>query len=159
MKRRPQAYCRWAGRRLPTEAEWELAASAEPAPGGGITPRKRRFPWGDEPPSASHANVEARLPGCVDVAAFPKGDSACGCRQMVGNVWEWTDSAFYPFPGYLVDHPYKEYSAPWFGYRKVLKGTSWATRARLAWSTYRNFALPWRRDLFTGFRTCAVDGR
>lgn len=151
-----EAYCQWAGRRLPTEAEWEMAASAEPTPDGtGITGRKRRYPWGDEPPTPAHANLDTQVLGCVDVAAFPAGDSAFGCRQMAGNVWEWTSSAFYPFPGYLVDEPYREYSAPWFGYRKVLKGGAWATRARLAYNTYRNFFPPARNDVYAGFRTCA----
>ena len=149
-------YCGWRGRRLPTEAEWEMAASAEPTPGGqGSTGHKRRYPWGDEPPTSEHANLDTRFLGCVDVAAFPAGDSAFGCRQMAGNIWEWTASAFYPFPGYLVDEPYREYSAPWFGYRKVLKGGAWATRARLAYNTYRNFFPPARHDVYAGFRTCA----
>ncbi len=151
-----EAYCNWADRRLPTEAEWEIAASAEPATdGNGISPRKRRWPWGDDVPSPELANLDGRRGGCVDVAAFAAGDSAFGCRQMAGNVWEWTSSAFYPFPGYVVDLPYKEYSAPWFGYRKVLKGGAWATRSRLAYNVYRNFFLPDRRDVFAGFRTCA----
>ncbi len=151
-----EAFCNWAGRRLPTEAEWEIAASAQPTiDGRGIAEGKRKYPWGNEPPSAEHANLDSRFLGCVDVGAFPAGDSAFGCRQMVGNVWEWTASPFYPFPGYIVDFPYKEYSAPWFGYRKVLKGGAWATRARLAWVTYRNFFPPDRNDVFAGFRTCA----
>ncbi len=152
-----EAYCNWAGRRLPTEAEWELAASAEPTPDGkGITEHKRRYPWGDEPHFPDRANLDSRFLGCADVGAFPSGDSAFGCRQMIGNVWEWTASAFYPFPGYIVDSPYKEYSAPWFGYRKVLKGGAWATRSRLACNSYRNFFQPYRRDVFAGFRTCAI---
>jgi iron(II)-dependent oxidoreductase len=151
-----EAYCHWAGRRLPTEAEWEMAASAEPTPDGkGITGRKRRYPWGDASPTPERANLDTRFLGCADVAAFPAGDSAFGCRQMAGNVWEWTESAFYPFPGYLVDYPYREYSAPWFGYRKVLKGGAWATRTRLAYNTYRNFFPPARNDVYAGFRTCA----
>lgn len=151
------AWCAWAGRRLPTEAEWELAAGGEPTPDGtGIAGRRRRYPWGDAPPSAAQANLDFRLGGCADVAAFPAGDSAFGCRQMLGNVWEWTASPFYPFPGYVVDAPYREYSAPWFGYRKVLRGGAWATRSRLVTNTYRNFFLPHRRDAFAGFRTCAV---
>jgi iron(II)-dependent oxidoreductase len=89
------------------------------------------------------------------VGAFPAGDSAFGCRQMLGNVWEWTESAFYPYPGYRVDHPYREYSAPWFGNHRVLRGGSWATRSRLIRNTYRNFFQPDRRDLIAGFRTCA----
>ena len=150
-----QAWCNWAGRRLPTEAEWELAASAEPdAGGGGITDRKRAYPWGEDPAGEEHANLDWRAMGCVDVGAFPAGDSAFGCRQMLGNVWEWTSSAFYPFPGYVVDTPYREYSAPWFGNRKVLRGGSWATRSLLVNGTYRNFFQPERNDIFAGFRTC-----
>ena len=152
-----EAYCNWAGRRLPTEAEWEMAASAEPTPDGkAVTKRKRRYPWGDEPPSPDRANLDSRFLGCVDAGAFPSGESAFGCRQMIGNVWEWTASAFYPYPGFIVDSPYREYSAPWFGYRKVLKGGAWATRSRLACNTYRNFFQPYRRDIFAGFRTCAI---
>lgn len=151
-----QAYCSWAGRRLPTEAEWEMAASAVPADGAtGTTGYKSRYPWGDDAPTPDRANLDSRLMGCVEVGAFAAGDSAFGCRQMIGNVWEWTASAFYPFPGYVVDFPYREYSAPWFGDRQVLKGGAWATRSRLACNAYRNFFPPYRNDLFAGFRTCA----
>jgi iron(II)-dependent oxidoreductase len=152
-----RAYCRWAGRRLPTEAEWELAASCEPAPGGGVAAVKRRYPWGDAPPGPERANLDGARLGCIDVGALPAGDSALGCRQMFGNVWEWTDTAFYPYPGFVLDRPYREYSAPWFGYPKVLRGGAWATRSRLLRNTYRNFYDPWRRDVFAGFRTCALD--
>jgi len=141
-----EAYCRWAGRRLPTEAEWELAAKA---------PDKRRFPWGDAPPSEMTANLDGRAGGPVDVGAHPEGDSACGCRQMIGNVWEWTASDFQPYPGFVVD-PYEEYSAPWFATpHKVLRGGCWATRGRLLRNTWRNFYPPGRRDVLAGFRTCA----
>jgi iron(II)-dependent oxidoreductase len=149
------AYCRWAGRRLPTEAEWELAASAEPtADGSTITARKRLYPWGDEPPTPRHANLDARLLGPVDVAAFPEGDSGFGVRQMIGNTWEWCSDAFGPYPGFLRD-PYKDYSEPWFGDHKVMRGGCWATRGRMLRNTWRNFGTPDRRDIFAGFRTCA----
>ena len=150
-----EAYCRWAGRRLPTEAEWEMAASAEPD-ATGTTGHKRTYPWGDAPPGPRHANLDGLLLGPVDVAAFPEGDSAFGCRQMMGNVWEWCADDFGPYPGFVRD-PYKDYSEPWFGDHKAQRGGSWATRGRMLRNTWRNFALPGRRDLFAGFRTCALD--
>jgi iron(II)-dependent oxidoreductase len=150
------AYCRWAKRRLPTEAEWELAASAEPTPDGrGITKRKRLYPWGDDPITPERANLDSRKLGCLAAHALPASESAWGCRQMLGNTWEWTASAFGPFPGFVA-HPYKEYSAPWFGDHKVLRGGCWATRSRLIRNNYRNFYKPDRRDVWAGFRTCAL---
>jgi gamma-glutamyl hercynylcysteine S-oxide synthase len=149
------AYCRWAGRRLPSEAEWEMAASAELGRDAQhITPHKRLFPWGDEPPTPDRANLDWRTMGCVDVEALPAGDSAFGCRQMIGNVWEWTASDFGPYPGFSPG-PYKEYSAPWFGDHKVLRGGCWVTRSGLIRNNYRNFYQPHRRDVWGGFRTCA----
>jgi iron(II)-dependent oxidoreductase len=151
------AYCRWAGRRLPSELEWEVAAVGAPAADGrGLAPGKRRFPWGDAPPDAAHAHLDGAATGTIDVAALPAGDSAFGCRQMLGNVWQWTASDFVAYPGFAAD-PYADYSAPWFGSRKVLRGGCWATRARLVTPLYRNFFTPERRDVFAGFRTCALD--
>jgi iron(II)-dependent oxidoreductase len=145
-----QAYCRWAHRRLPTEAEWEMAATFDP-----MTGRKRRFPWGDAPPAAEQASLDFRPGGVIDVRALPAGDSPVGCRQMIGNVWEWVDDTFAPYPGFECD-PYKEYSQPYFGRKKVLRGGAWATRSRLIRSTWRNFYMRHRRNIFAGFRTCAV---
>jgi ergothioneine biosynthesis protein EgtB len=144
-----EAYCRWAGRRLPTEIEWEMAASSEPG-----SNHKRHFPWGDEDPNPARANLDSGSLGTTDVGALPAGDSAFGCRQMIGNVWEWTASNFTPYPGFVAG-PYKEYSAPWFGNHKVLRGGCWVTRSRLISNTYRNFYMPDRRDVWAGFRTCA----
>ena len=149
-----EAWCRWAKRRLPTEAEWEAAAIGEPSPvGSRLTEVKRQWPWGGLAPTRQHANLDFAFDAPLDVAACPAGDSAFGCRQMVGNVWEWTASDFAPFPGFAPD-PYKDYSQPWFGSRKVLRGGCWATSARIALPTYRNFFPPDRNDIFAGFRTC-----
>jgi iron(II)-dependent oxidoreductase len=150
-----EAWCRWAGRRLPTEAEWEAAAAGERGPGGRLAPHKRRFPWGDAAPTPEHAHLGARALRPVEVGALPAGDSATGCRQMIGNVWEWTASDFRPYPGFVAD-PYREYSQPWFGTHKVLRGGSFATPARLLRNTWRNFYTPDRRDPWAGFRTCAA---
>ena len=144
------AYCRWAGRRLPTEAQWEYAASG----GLSVAEGRRRYPWGEAPPDGSRANLFRAADGPVDVAAFPAGDSAQGCRQMIGNVWEWTADDFGPYPGFVRD-PYEDYSQPWFGNHKVLRGGSFATRAHLIRNTWRNFYTPDRRDVFAGFRTCS----
>lgn len=142
-----RAYCRFAQRRLPTEAEWEYAATFDPA-----APRKRRYPWGDTPPGAATANLEGS--GTLPAAALAGGASASGCLQMVGNTWEWTSSTFEPYPGFVRD-PYKEYSEPWFGTHKVLRGGSFASSRVLLRNTWRNFYTADRGDIFAGFRTCA----
>jgi iron(II)-dependent oxidoreductase len=141
------AYCRYAGRRLPAEAEWEFAASYSGGNG------KRRYPWGDAE-ERGRANLGAN--GRAPVGAFSSGDSLAGCRQMLGNVWEWTSTVFEPYPGFVHD-PYRDYSVPWFGTRKVLRGGSFSTPARLVHNTWRNFFTPDRGDIFAGFRTCAIE--
>jgi iron(II)-dependent oxidoreductase len=142
------AYCRSAGRRLPSEAEWEMAASFSRESG------KRRYPWGDTADDGVRANLNGS--GRAPVGAFAAGDSSSGCRQMLGNVWEWTSSTFAPYPGFVCD-PYREYSEPWFGTHRVLRGGSFATPARLISNTWRNFYTPDRGDIFAGFRTCAIE--
>lgn len=151
-----EAWCRWARRRLPTESEWEAAAIGEPSTDGSrLADVKRSWPWGGAAPTRQHANLDFLFDAPLDVAACPEGGSAFGCRQMVGNVWEWTASDLAPFPGFTAD-PYEDYSQPWFGSRKVLRGGSWATSARIARPTYRNFFPPDRNDIFAGFRTCTL---
>jgi iron(II)-dependent oxidoreductase len=148
-----EAYCRWAERRLPSEAEWERAASN--APDGSA---KRRHPWGNDSnrPVAELAHLDARVAGPAASADYAAGDSAWGARQMLGNVWEWTSSRFAPYADFSAD-PYVEYSEPWFvDDHHVLRGGSFATPLRLIRNSWRNFYKPDRADPFCGFRTCAL---
>ncbi|MHB1534522.1 MAG: selenoneine synthase SenA [Acidimicrobiales bacterium] len=147
-----EAWCRWAHRRLPTEAEWEAAAIGVAGPDGQLAPERRLWPWGEEPPDAQRANLDGWRFDTVDVAACPSGDSAFGVRQLVGNVWEWTSTVFEPFPGFERD-VYVQNSEPWFGTRRVLRGGGWATRSELVRPTLRNYFTPDRRDVFAGLRT------
>jgi len=146
-----RAYCQWAGRRLPTEIEWEYAASWD-----AERSVKRGYPWGDEPPDPARANLDGWHGGVVDVRALAAGDSPWGCRQMLGNVWEWTEDVLYAYPGFEPD-PYKEYSVPYLGQKPVLRGGAWTTWDHLIRNTWRNFYLRQRRNILAGFRTCAVD--
>lgn len=145
-----RAFCRWAGRRLPTEAEWELAACGPCEEAR----HKRCQPWGDHADCSGRAHLDMASLHCADVGALPDGDSPYGCRQMIGNVWEWTADPFRPYPGFATD-PYREYSEPWFETRAVLRGGCFATPGRLLRTTWRNFFTPERRDIFAGFRTAA----
>lgn len=147
-----QAFCNWANRRLPTEAEWEFAAACDPRNTINRVLQKRVFPWGNELRD-NYANLDSVNLGTVAVDAYPQGDSAFGCRQMIGNVWEWTASTFLPYLGFSPDG-YAEYSRPLFGQTKVVRGGSWATRGRMLRNTWRNYYGPARNDVFVGFRTC-----
>jgi iron(II)-dependent oxidoreductase len=145
------AFARWCGKRLPTEPEWEKAASWGPYAGG-----QNRQPWGDEPPSHELANLDQTGFGPAPAGAYPDGASAYGVLGMVGDAWEWTSSDFTGYPGFRA-YPYSEYSEIFFGDGyKVLRGGSWATRTRVIRNTMRNWDLPQRRQIFSGFR-CARD--
>ena len=144
-----QAFCAWAGRRLPTEAEWEVAATTAPT-----GERQPWFPWGCGEPTSATAALGRAPAGPARVDACGAGDGPWGHRQLIGNVWEWTSSTFEPYPHFEPD-AYRDNSEPWFGSRKVLRGGSWATSSRYVRSTFRNYFEPHRRDVFAGFRTCA----
>jgi ergothioneine biosynthesis protein EgtB len=144
------AYCKWAGKRLPTEAEWEKAACWNEE-----KKVKTVFPWGDDRPTPEHANLlESHLWGASEIGSHPIGKSHYGCYQMIGDVWEWTSSEFVGYPGFKSG--FEEYNDKWFTNQKVLRGGSFATPKRSIRASYRNFFHLDERWMFSGFR-CAED--
>jgi ergothioneine biosynthesis protein EgtB len=144
------AYARWKGRRLPTEAEYHRAAFGTPS---GV---ERRHPWGDEPPDATRGNFDFARWDPVPVGAFPRGASAWGVRDLVGNGWEWTSTVFAPFEGFRPMPSYPQYSADFFdGLHYVLKGASPATAKELIRPGLRNWFRPTYPYVYAKFRTAA----
>ena len=144
------AYAKWAGKRLPTEGEWEKAACYDER-----RKVKNAFPWGDRDPNSGNTNLfENNFWSVAPVGAFPDGASAYGCQQMIGDVWEWTTSDYVPFPGFKSE--FDEYNDKWFVNQKVLRGGSFATPQLHIRATYRNFFHAHERWMTSGFR-CAQD--
>jgi iron(II)-dependent oxidoreductase len=142
------AFARAHGARLPTEIEWEKAATWDQE-----RREAHRYPWGsDRPEPGVHANLDHLGHGPTCAGSYGAGVSPAGCLGMIGDTWEWTSSHFAGYDGFVA-FPYKEYSAVFFGtdYR-VLRGGSWATRARVITPTFRNWDYPQRRQIFSGIR-------
>ncbi len=144
------AYCKWAGKRLPTEAEWEKASCWNEE-----KQEKTVFPWGNESPTEEKCNLlESHHWGCTEVGTYPNGASPSGCQQMIGDVWEWTSSEFMGYPGFKSG--FDEYNDKWFTNQKVLRGGSFGTPKMSIRGSYRNFFRLDERWLFSGFR-CVED--
>jgi formylglycine-generating enzyme required for sulfatase activity len=144
------AYAKWAKKRLPTEAEWEKAASWDEE-----LQKKLLYPWGDGKPTPVLANtMDSYLWGPSKVGSYPQGKSYYGCHQMIGDVWEWTSSEYALYPGY--ESKFEEYTDKWAINQKVLRGGCFATPSRQIRNSYRNYFRPHDRILFSGFR-CAKD--
>jgi len=138
------AFAKWAGRRLPTEYEWEAAARGS---------QGRAYPWGDTMDPA-RVDMDGTALGRMATDALPEGATPTGCLQMIGTAWEWTSNPFLPYDGFAVDM-YPFMSTLQFGDHVTTKGGSCATSSCLIRSSYRQAYFPDRRDAFTGFRTCA----
>lgn len=144
------AYCKWTKKRLPTEAEWEKAASWNED-----KQIKTIYPWGNDFPTENHANLlESYLWSPSEIGSYPLGKSHYGLYQMMGDVWEWTSSEFVGYPSFRSG--FAEYNDKWFSNQKVLRGASFATPRYSIRNSYRNFFRPDERWMFAGFR-CAED--
>ncbi len=145
------AFARWAGKSLPTEAQWHRAAYGTPEG------TERTYPWGGEAPSPKRGNFDFTSWNPTPVSAFPDGQSAFGVTDLVGNGWEWTSTSFAPFEGFTPFPFYRGYSADFFdGKHYVIKGGSSRTAACMVRRSFRNWFQPHYQYVYAGFR-CVIN--
>jgi ergothioneine biosynthesis protein EgtB len=143
-----EAFARWRGRRVPTEAEYHRAAFGTPSG------EERPFPWGEDPPDRTRGNFDFERWEPVPAGSRPAGASAWGVHDLIGNGWEWTSTVFAPFPGFAAMASYPEYSAEFFdGQHYVMKGASPATAKELIRRSFRNWFRPNYPYVYAKFRT------
>lgn len=142
-----KAFCKWAKVRLPSESEWEYCAT-----NGGIN----KFPWGDSKPDNQKANINYENSWSIPVNNYENGDNKWAVSNLIGNVWEWCEEPIYPYDGFKIDPVYREMSFPFFGYKKICRGGSWAVPDYLITSKYRNAQEPTCRIQYIGFRVCKL---
>lgn len=136
-----EAIAKWLGCRLPTESEWEYISTNS---------GKTKYPWGNE---FIEDNCNLNYSGNIcNVNEYQNGDNSKGVSQLFGNVWEWCQEPLYPYDGFKIDPVYREFSYPFFGFKRILRGGSWACPSILINSRYRNAQMPDCRFQFTGFR-------
>lgn len=144
-----EAYANFIEKRLPTEAEWEKAASWDIS-----TEKKRPYPWGNITSHGQLCNFDGIIGHTTPVNSYGSNCSPYGCYDMLGNVWEWTASWFSTYQGFQ-SYPYPGYSQTYFDQQhRVLRGGSWATRSWGLRNSFRNWYHPWVRQILVGFR-CA----
>jgi gamma-glutamyl hercynylcysteine S-oxide synthase len=136
-----RAIAKWLGGRLPIESEWEYLSTNK---------GKTKFPWGNEM-DCTKCNINYKK-GLVSVEEYKEGNNNDGVQQLIGNIWEWCEDPFYPYDGFVIDSVYREFSYPFFGFKKILRGGCWAVPDILINSRYRNAQMPDMRMQFTGVR-------
>ncbi len=140
------AYCKWRNLRLPTESEYEYMATNK---------GKTLYPWGNLKPNNNLCNINYKN-NIVEVNSFLRGDNFLGVSQLIGNIWEWCQEPIYPYDGFIIDPIYREMSYPFFGYKIICKGGSFAVSDFLIHPNYRNAQYPDCRIQFIGFRVCKI---